>query len=67
MTTQHDEESLEQALWFFLTLSSPTPPLEDTTCAGLVVVVGSDSWARHVEEGLGDPEALTGRALEDDA
>jgi hypothetical protein len=58
MTTWHDNESLEDALWFFLFNTFPSDWFEQTTRSGLAVIVGNRDWAAAIREGLRDPEAF---------
>lgn len=52
MTTDYAGESLEDAIWDFLNISSPDESLAGSTRAGLAVIVGSSEWTTAVEHAL---------------
>ena len=56
MTTWHDDESLEEALDFFITCSHPTDGFEEESDYWLAVSLGNSAWTttitRHLEEKL---------------
>jgi hypothetical protein len=54
MTTAHATESLEEALWFFLTSSWPDEHYVDSTRAALAISVGSLAWAGEIAAALDD-------------
>lgn len=56
MTSWHDGEPVEEALWFAIT-SAPAEPLEppDRFCA---VVVGNADWSSYIRTRLVRPETL---------
>ena len=55
MTTWHDSESLQGALWFFLVLSLPDEYYQSSTGAGLAVSIGSPQWAVEIANALDHP------------
>ena len=59
MTTWHDKESLEEALWFFLNSTWPDDHFEQTFRAGLAISVGSSSWADAMRVALRDPKGFS--------
>jgi hypothetical protein len=58
ITTWHDDESLDQALWFALFVAFPDESLLASEQSVLAVVVGGEDWAEHVRQRLTDPGAL---------
>ena len=56
LTTWHEDESLESALWFAAMAAYPTDAFGADTF--LAVVVANSDWAERVRAGLRDPEAL---------
>jgi hypothetical protein len=63
MTTWHTDETLEDALWFFLNNAFPDPAFEDDFHSSLAITIGSPSWASAVRTALLDPRAFSGRIL----
>jgi hypothetical protein len=63
MTTWHENESLDHALWSFLFNTFPEDSFEQTTRSALAVIVGNPDWAALIREGLRDPSALSARVL----
>jgi hypothetical protein len=51
MSTWHDEESLEHALWFFTSCAFPLDTEIETT-SYLAVTLGRADWAETVEQAL---------------
>jgi len=43
MTTWHDDETLDEALWFFLRCTHPDQPYEDSCGAAVAVLIGNDA------------------------
>ena len=66
MTTWHENESLEDALWFFLFNTFPDGSFEQTTRSGLAVIVGNRDWGAVIPGGLRDPEAFAARTLKNE-
>ena len=48
MTTWHNKETLEDALWFFVNNSFPDAAYEDTCRTGIAITVGNGHWAKQV-------------------
>lgn len=65
MSTWHSDESLEEALWFFIESAFP-PGTEVATTSYLAITVGSSDWAAAVQRALADPAAFTARILNDE-
>jgi hypothetical protein len=63
MTAWHENESLDDALWFFLFNTFPEDSFEQTTRSALAVIVGNPDWAALIREDLRDPNALSARVL----
>src|SRR5678816_2794967 len=59
MTTWHDHESLEEALWYSIYLAKPGESFEATCRSLLVISVGSTTWAASLRAGLKKPSGLT--------
>jgi hypothetical protein len=58
MSTWHDSEPLEQALWFALYSAYPAGPYDSKTIFTVVAVVASEPWAQAVEGYLEDLASL---------
>jgi hypothetical protein len=65
MTTWHENESLDDALWFFLRTSWPDDAYFDTTRAAIAITIGSAEWAAHVERRIRDIPALADDVLQE--
>jgi hypothetical protein len=52
MTTWHKDESLEDALWFFVNNSFPDAAYEDTCRTGIAITIGNTQWATQVADYL---------------
>jgi hypothetical protein len=52
MTTWHDDESLEEAVWFAVHNAWPTPAYERDTRAVVAVAVGAPQWASRINDYL---------------
>ncbi len=59
MTTWHDDERLEEALWFFVYCSFPDAAYEATCDTGIVVTIGNSQWATQVAEYLSNLPKLS--------
>jgi hypothetical protein len=57
-TTDHADESLDEALWDALFVEWPAPKYEATCDSFLAISVGRDDWAAAVRRRLEDPEGL---------
>ena len=55
MTTWHDSESLQEALWFFLVSSCPDEHYQDSTHVALAIAIGSPAWGAELTKALDDP------------
>ena len=62
MTTWHDDESLEDALWFFVNNSFPDAAYEDTCHTGIAVTIGNRQWAIQVADYLSNLPKLNAAA-----
>lgn len=58
MTTWHDDESLDEALWYFLNAAFPADDYLDDCQAETIVVAGDNGWAGQIEKRLLDQETL---------
>ncbi|HZF31367.1 MAG TPA: hypothetical protein VE907_19790 [Gammaproteobacteria bacterium] len=65
MTTSHDAESLEEALWFFLTSAWPDEHYVDSTRAALAISIGSIRWAQEISLALEDVRNFVRRVSTD--
>jgi len=65
MTTWHGDESLGEALFYFLRVTWPDERYEATTRAGIAIVVGQPDWAAEVRKAFQDPDEFTSRACEE--
>ena len=54
MTTWHSEETLQDALWFFVTNSFPDDKYLNTCRAGVAISCGNSSWDGQIIVGLKD-------------
>jgi hypothetical protein len=59
MTNWHSEESLDEALWFFVYTAFSDDGYEDTTRSGLAISIGRPDWAEHIRMRLADLDSLT--------
>lgn len=67
LTTWHDREALDDALFFFLFAAEPASAYVESCRTRLAVAVGSDDWSARIEQALAAPEAfLLDRVAEDD-
>lgn len=58
MSTWHENDSLEEALWFALHSAYPAPPYDATTISTVAAVIANEKWAQAVETYLGDLSKL---------
>lgn len=65
MSTWHSDESIEEAIWFFITCAIP-PDTEIEKTSYLAVAVGNKDWAVTIDSALSDVSAFTSRMVEDD-
>ena len=59
MTTWHNEQPLEETIWFFLNTMWPDAAFENSFEASVAVVIGSNEWASRVRDALYEPRAFT--------
>jgi len=59
MSTQHDEESLDEALWYLLHVAFPAGDYEEHCKAEVVAVVDNKEWAAQIRARLADRDALS--------
>jgi hypothetical protein len=52
MTTWHDDEPLEDALWFFVNNSFPDAAYENTCHTGIALTIDNSLWASQVADYL---------------
>jgi hypothetical protein len=55
LTSVHEDESLDEALWYALFTAWPAPKYEDRCDATLAIAVGDDEWAEQIRRRMGDP------------
>ncbi|MEA2239356.1 MAG: hypothetical protein QOC81_4080 [Thermoanaerobaculia bacterium] len=58
ISTWHNSDSLEEALWFAMHSAYPAPPYEPTTISTVAVVIGNKHWAHAVQTYLADLSKL---------
>ena len=58
MTTSHKDESLKEALNFFLSLTYPAGNYEKTMSSNLVITIGSSDWNDYIVKIMQNPESL---------
>jgi hypothetical protein len=58
ISTWHDHESLEQALWFALNCAFPVSAYESATVATVAASLANADWAESIRAYLEDPKAL---------
>ncbi len=59
MTTQHDDESLDEALWYLLYVAFAADDYEEDCRAEVIAVVDNKEWATHIRTRLADQNALS--------
>lgn len=64
MTTSHQSEDLDDALWFFLNTASPDEPYESSCESWLATVVGDGVWTERVQYAVRDPKHFTQEVLD---
>ena len=62
MSTWHERESLEQALWFAVYCACPDAAYESTTISTIAAAIGNQRWARAVQTNLDDLSKLNASA-----
>ena len=63
MTTSHDDEELDDALWFALFSTLPSEDYIETCGALIAVVVDDAEWGEHVETSLADVNRFNDEVL----
>jgi hypothetical protein len=63
MSTWHRDEPLSDALWFLLFNAYPDDAYFDGCRAGVVITLGSPTWAAEVRVALSDSAAFSKRVL----
>ena len=63
MTAGHEDESLDEALWFFLNFTLPNQEYEGRCAQAFVVSVGNKEWTSYIAGCLSDIPAFNGRVL----
>jgi hypothetical protein len=58
MSTWHESEPLEEALWFAVYSAYPAPPYDATTISTVAAVIANERWAKEVHAYLGDLSKL---------
>jgi hypothetical protein len=56
MTTWHNEESLDEALWFFVRDTHPDDGYSSTCGCGVAISIGNSAWAEHIRARLTEIE-----------
>ena len=54
MTTWHEKEPLEEALWFFINVAYPDEAYADTCVEGIAGIPGNGHWVASVRNYLSD-------------
>lgn len=49
LTTWHTDESLDEALWFFLNCVFPSEDYENECHAELIIVIENENWSKQIE------------------
>ena len=66
MTTWHNDESLDEALWFMLFSAYPDEAFADTFGVDLAVSVGNDEWDTHIQKRLSNVKQFNEEILSKD-
>jgi hypothetical protein len=64
MTTWHNNESLEEAIWFPLDVAFPDDRFFEECRSVVAVCIGSRSWATQITTALKNPRALVARVVQ---
>jgi hypothetical protein len=59
MTTWHAKDSLDEALWFFVSSALPDDGYWETSRSGLAISIGRPEWDEHIRMRLADLDSLT--------
>ena len=57
MSTWHNRDSLEEAIWFFIVNAFPLDDALDDA-SFVAITIGNPSWAEVVEQALAEPDAF---------
>ncbi len=63
MTTWHADESLDDAVWYFLNTMFAMADFEPVFRSSLAISVGSEPWASSIRAALRDPRSFSARLL----
>ena len=63
MTTWHADESLDEAIWYFLNTMFAMADFERGFRSSVAISVGSEPWASAIRAALRDPRLFSARAL----
>jgi hypothetical protein len=66
LTTDHADESLDEALWDVLFVAWPAAKYETNCDSVLAIAVGNDEWAPAIRRRLSDPDQLNDAVLSSD-
>lgn len=66
MTTSHDDEPLNEALWFALNLSYPDEKYVKDCESNLIIVVENKDWHKQILAGLSDVESFNKIMVEEE-
>lgn len=58
MTTWHAQESLDEALWFFVSGALPDDGYEKTTRSAVAITIGRPEWDEKIQRRLADTSSL---------
>lgn len=65
MSTWHDEQSLDDALWYFLNNTWPDDPYFETCRAALAISIGGErEWEERIKYALRDPRRFSKEVLD---
>jgi hypothetical protein len=57
-TSDHEQESLDKALWFALSLAFPDDAYFEEWNTMVAITVGNREWAKQIEQRLSNPDQL---------
>jgi len=63
MTTWHNDESIDETLWYFLYNTLPDEEYYEICKTAYIVSVANDEWKKQLENGLSDIKALVKRVV----
>ena len=64
MTTWHNDETLQEALYFFLNETWPDEYYEGTTLSSLAIVIGNQEWSEIVKQALLEPRMFSNNYID---